>query len=56
MTPDGQLTAVELQTGAVLWQVQIAPRFDKTQSSVSGGLALDGGQVFAHGAVLYGGV
>ena len=49
VTPDGQLSAVELQTGRVLWQVQIAPRLDTTQGSVSGGLALDGGRVFAHG-------
>ena len=48
VTPDGQLSAVDLQNGRVLWQVQIAPRLDETQGSVSGGLALDAGRVFAH--------
>jgi outer membrane protein assembly factor BamB len=48
VTPDAQLTAVDLKDGSIRWRSEIEPRTDKTQPAVSGGLALDDGQIFAH--------
>jgi outer membrane protein assembly factor BamB len=48
VTPDAQLTAVNLNDGSVRWRVEIEPNADKSQPAVSGGLALDNDQIFAH--------
>ncbi len=52
VTPDAQLTAVNLNDGSIRWRVEIEPRADKTQPAISGGLALtndqDKDQIFAH--------
>jgi outer membrane protein assembly factor BamB len=48
VTPDAQLTAVNLNDGSIRWRMEIEPRADKTQPAVSGGLALENDQIFAH--------
>lgn len=47
--PGGVVTAVSVNTGKILWQVDIDPSTDDTQTSISGGIGLDGNAVFVHG-------
>ena len=48
ITPGGELVASAVDNGNTLWSADIDPSSDQTQVSVSGGLALDGGVLFAH--------
>ena len=48
VTPGGGLVASSIDRGRRLWTVDIDPSTDTTQVSVSGGLAFDGGDLFAH--------
>lgn len=52
ITPGGVLTASDVQTGDVIWSLDIDPSTDKTQLASSGGLALAttprGDELYAH--------
>ena len=48
ITPGGQLRASDPMTGALLWQKDIDPSLDDTQTNISGGLGVLGNQLVAH--------
>ena len=48
ITPDAVVTALDLETGDRVWARAVEERFDETQTSISGGLALDLGTLYAH--------
>lgn len=48
ITPDAVVSAVSIDNGDILWSASVEDRFDDTQTSVSGGLALDLGTLYVH--------
>lgn len=48
ITPDRTLTALNIENGTIKWSHQIEEQFDDTQPGISGGLAFDDNQVYAH--------
>ena len=48
ITPGGLLRASDPLTGALLWQQDIDPSLDDTQTNISGGLGILGNQLVAH--------
>lgn len=48
ITPGGMLRATALDDGSMRWEVEIDPSTDTTQNTLTGGLSLDNGVLFAH--------
>jgi len=46
--PQGDLRAVSATDGSLVWKKDIDPSADKTQTSISGGLGLEGNILYAH--------
>ena len=47
--PGGNISAVSVDTGKIIWQIDVDDDEDDTQPSISGGIGVEGNVVFAHG-------